>query len=135
MFSCLIPVIEISSYLDLFGSSSTFIFILDALHGVIASHDNSANKIETITGIVKRETHDGEISAKHKILTCPICRKKFKKALNLKSHILLHKGRLKFKRGVDELMNHKKSHYQEAISGMSISIQHFFTFSCSDQRL
>ena len=100
-------------------------FFVDDLQNGISNHENSSNNIETIPTCIKEEEDFSKVTGPNKILTCPICKKKFKKGLNLKSHILLHKGKRKFKCNIcqglftalDQLAKHKLSHQQGRTEG------------------
>ena len=95
------------------------------LQSRISSHENNANRVEITNTDVKREDNFNRVPGRNRTLTCPICKKRFKKVLNLKNHIILHKGRQKFKCSIckglfpelDQLVKHKRSHYQDLSNG------------------
>lgn len=102
---------------------------VDGLHSGMAT--TTDHRTEIISTNVKEEEGFSKKPAPEKILTCPICKKKFKKVLNLKSHILLHKGKQKFKcnickcifKGFEQLVKHKQLHQKELNKGI-IFIRH-----------
>ncbi|XP_065066250.1 uncharacterized protein LOC135692134 [Rhopilema esculentum] len=88
--------------------------------GTSTGHGSLHKLSSTATHIKEEESTTKVVSVTH-FHKCPVCKKKFKKISNLKSHILLHKGKLQFKckkcshffQTLEELLGHKKHHENE----------------------